>query len=242
MSPPNKNTKPTQTRVPRLSLTDELSQPRTITLESCFQGDKGDSHKNRSRSGTPAIISEMKYWGRECVRVCAVCLFVLVLSLGLALLANAQQKQSQNRARMPAKTGLNRLSPRPTPAASDVAHRDDPAVEAADVAITANVRAGSLRFDVVPDPKVEFPGKPARDTVWEAERDNLPRPVEPGVTYRNIGIRLKITSRFRDIDRIVAEALGEVPVSTEVPPSTVVNKVPMPPPANSSRPPQRERR
>ncbi len=83
---------------------------------------------------------------------------------------------------------------------------------AEDISITANVTARELRFDVVPDPKVEFPGKPERNTVWEAERQNLPRPVEPGVTYRNIGIQLKITSVFADIDRIVAEALGEVPV------------------------------
>jgi hypothetical protein len=111
----------------------------------------------------------------------------------------------------------------------------DPAVENADLAITARVKASSLRFDVVPNPTVEFPGKPQRDTVWEAQRDNLPTPVEPGVTYRNIGIRLKITSVFSDIDRIVAEALGEIPivegktVATEISghPS-VVKKLPSP--------------
>jgi hypothetical protein len=81
-----------------------------------------------------------------------------------------------------------------------------------DISITGSVTARELRFEVVPDPKVEFPGKPERNTIWEAERQNLPRPVQPGVTYRNIGIQLKITSVFADIDRIVAEALGEVPV------------------------------
>lgn len=91
----------------------------------------------------------------------------------------------------------------------------DPSVEAADIAITANVRARSLVFETVPNPTVTFPGSHARDTVWEAQRENLPTPVEPGVTYRNIGIRLKITSVFRDIDRIVAEALGEVPVQDD---------------------------
>jgi hypothetical protein len=91
----------------------------------------------------------------------------------------------------------------------------DPAAENADISITAHVRARSLKFDTVPNPTVEFPGQPARDTVWEAQRENLPTPVEPGVTYRNIGIRLKITSVFRDIDRIVAEALGEVPVTED---------------------------
>jgi hypothetical protein len=93
----------------------------------------------------------------------------------------------------------------------------DPSVENADVSITANVRARSLTFEVVPNPTVEFTGKPARDTVWEAKRENLPTPVQPGVTYRNIGIRLKITSVFSDIDRIVAEALGEIPESDDKP-------------------------
>jgi hypothetical protein len=91
----------------------------------------------------------------------------------------------------------------------------DPAVEKADLSITAHVRARSLKFETVPNPTVEFPGSPARDTVWEAQRENLPTPVQPGVTYRNIGIRLKITSIFRDIDRIVAEALGEVPITDD---------------------------
>ena len=104
---------------------------------------------------------------------------------------------------------------------------EDPSVENADVAITARVKARSLKFDVVPNPSVEFPGQPARDTVWEAERENLPTPVQPGVTYRDIGIRLKITSRFTDIDRIVAEALGEVPVTDDDKPvSTEATKKP----------------
>jgi hypothetical protein len=88
-----------------------------------------------------------------------------------------------------------------------------------DLSITANVTARELRFDAVPNPKVEFPGKPERTTLWEAERQNLSRPVEPGVTYRNIGIQLKITSVFTDIDRIVAEALGEVPTSDTTAPA-----------------------
>lgn len=80
----------------------------------------------------------------------------------------------------------------------------------ADVAITATVTARELKFEQVPNPTVEFPGAPARETVWEADREKLSRPVEPGVTYRDIGIRLRISSRFADIERIVAEALGEI--------------------------------
>ncbi len=91
--------------------------------------------------------------------------------------------------------------------------------ENADLSITARVTAESLRFEKVPNTRVEFTGKPARETVWEAERENLPQQVQPGVTYRNIGITLRITSVFADIDRIVAEALGEVPINDEARPT-----------------------
>ena len=102
---------------------------------------------------------------------------------------------------------------------ADAQSASQPSADSLDLSITANVTARELRFEVVPNPKVEFPGKPERTTVWEAERQNLPRPVEPGVTYRNIGIQLKITSVFADIDRIVAEALGEVPASDTTAPT-----------------------
>ncbi|HEV2802961.1 MAG TPA: hypothetical protein VGW12_21020 [Pyrinomonadaceae bacterium] len=92
-----------------------------------------------------------------------------------------------------------------------------------DLSITGSVTARELQFEVVPTPKVEFPGRPRRDTVWEAERTNLPPQVQPGVTYRDIGIRLKITSVFADIERIVAEALGEIPTSDDAPPQTNSN-------------------
>lgn len=90
--------------------------------------------------------------------------------------------------------------------------------DSADLTITATVTARELRFETVPDAKVEFTGQPRRETEWDAVRENLPRPVQPGVTYRDIGIRLKIVSVFADIDRIVAEALGEVPVQDQLPP------------------------
>ena len=149
--------------------------------------------------------------------------FILSLSYALVLVftvhdsALAQRKKPQPNARrtnvQPSKRSTPtikrepelRLEPLPV----------DPSVEAADVSITARVKARELRFDVVPTPSVEFPGQPARETKWEAERENLPTPVEPGVTYRNIGIRLKITSVFSDIDRIVAEALGEAPITDD---------------------------
>lgn len=120
-----------------------------------------------------------------------------------------------------------------TPASPQDAARSDSA-GSTDLSITADVTARELRFETVPNPKVEFTGSHERRTEWEAERENLPRPVQPGVTYRNIGIRLKITSVFADIDRIVAEALGEVPASDDAPKA----ETPQPEsPTNSSTPP-----
>ena len=132
---------------------------------------------------------------------------VLMLTAALSLDVSARQQQQQPPPRPQA-------SPQPSPAA-----RTSEADADADLSITARVTADSLRFEKVPNTRVEFTGRPERTTVWEADRENLPRPVQPGVTYRNIGITLRITSVFADIDRIVAEALGEVPVNDGAQPS-----------------------
>ena len=123
--------------------------------------------------------------------------------------------------------------------------KSDPDVQDADIAIIADIKAESLLFEAVPNPKVEFPGNQKLKTSWEAFRHNLPTPVQAGVTYRNIGIRLKITSAFADIDRIVSEALGEVPVSQDPRPpdqkSTSIPNQQGPASQPSSPPPPRER-
>ena len=117
----------------------------------------------------------------------------------------------------------------------ETAADDKVAEEKADVVITAKVSAQSLKFEIVPKPEVGFPGKPQRKTEWSSERSNLPKSVEPGVTYRDIGITLKIASVFADIERIVDEALGtkaesaaEKSISQRSPATSEnANKVPM---------------
>ena len=180
---------------------------------------------------------------------CAL-IFCLGLVLMFATSIAAQQKKPTRKSTAPSRPSKQSRSVKPLETELQLERLPpDPSVEAADIAITANVKARSLVFEAVPNPKVEFPGQPARDTVWEATRENLPTPVEPGVTYRNIGIRLKITSVFRDIDRIVAEALGEVPVTDDKPASAETTKPPSITPkaepsrsqSISSRPPLKER-
>jgi hypothetical protein len=119
--------------------------------------------------------------------------------------------------------------------------RESDADASADISITAHVTANSLRFEKVPNPRVEFTGRQKRETAWVSERENLPQEVRPGETYRNVGITLHIRSVFADIDRIVAEALGEVPPSDDAPrtPAQPQSRPPGPstPPAESNTPP-----
>jgi hypothetical protein len=155
------------------------------------------------------------------VNCVAVLIFCALAAAPVA--AQAQQPSPERRVTQPAATA----SPNPSPAVAPDATGNP------DLSITANVTARELRFEVVPNPSVEFPGRPRRDTVWEAERTNLPPQVQPGVTYRDIGIRLRITSVFADIERIVAEALGEIPASDDAPPKINSNENATPRAANA---------
>ena len=74
-----------------------------------------------------------------------------------------------------------------------------------DVELSATVHWKELRFDQVGTPKVEFSGNPENETVWHADRENLPKPVQPGVTYQDGGVRLIISSRFRELARVLEE-------------------------------------
>lgn len=76
-----------------------------------------------------------------------------------------------------------------------------------DVAIFANVRARELRFETVPQVTVRFTGE-GNATEWTSDRTNLPDDVQPRVLYRDIGIRLRITSTLPNIEAILDEALG----------------------------------
>lgn len=103
---------------------------------------------------------------------------------------------------------------------------DEANAENSDIVITATVRAKELKMEIVPTPTVEFPGNKPRRTVWEADRENLPAGLEPGVTYRDIGIRLRIYSRFSEITRIVLEALDEENPPVETAKPTATNQTP----------------
>ena len=110
-----------------------------------------------------------------------------------------------------------------------------PTPDSADLSITATVTWRELRFDQVGQPAVEFTGNPRRDTVWHAERFNLPTPVEPGVTYKNGGVRLTISSTFAELQRLLDEAEAAASPAPPPPPSKPAK------PARARRPRRQER-
>lgn len=170
------------------------------------------------------------------VRHTAVFKFVFVVVLMLA----ASLASAQTPARGQSRPATTRPAPQRQGATRNAqTTRESEADASADVSITAHVTADSLRFEKVPNPRVEFTGRPKRETAWESERENLPQEVRPGETYRNIGITLHIRSVFADIDRIVAEALGEVPPSDDAPRAPAQPQPPVTntPPAQSTTPP-----
>ena len=86
-----------------------------------------------------------------------------------------------------------------------------PSAPQPDIAIIATVRAKALRFSDTPSVSVTVQGNvngQAAAIVSKTDRTNLPDRVQPHVTYRDIGIRLTITSTLPNIEQILDDALG----------------------------------
>lgn len=65
-----------------------------------------------------------------------------------------------------------------------------------DVRIFARVRASELRFDTQPRAEVIALGCSPADTVRVLMRTNIPEPITPGTTYRDVEIAIEIVSRL----------------------------------------------
>jgi hypothetical protein len=92
---------------------------------------------------------------------------------------------------------------------------DPDGVERPDVEIGASVRAKRMRFKRKPEAEVKFRGE-LRDrdrhseleTASGSERKNLPREVEPGVTYRDVRVRWRAAARIKEPEDSDAEERG----------------------------------
>jgi hypothetical protein len=72
----------------------------------------------------------------------------------------------------------------------------DPAT--ADVVFTGKVHADEVQWHVVPNIRVQFHGSPGMQSEWSSTRENLPRPVEAGKIYRDVGAEVRILTRLPD--------------------------------------------
>ncbi len=67
-----------------------------------------------------------------------------------------------------------------------------------DIEFEATVRSRRLRFGERPETSLTFHGSPGNRAGSTTERRNLPEEVEPGVTYRDAWVRLRIEARLAD--------------------------------------------
>lgn len=98
----------------------------------------------------------------------------------------------------------------PCPSASPTDSAAPPPSRPPDVIVRARASARSVRFRTRPDVEVALRGCAPWDTVVVTERTNLPDPVEPGVTYRDVTVAVEIRS-WLDLRCLVeaAEPWGE---------------------------------
>jgi hypothetical protein len=153
-------------------------------------------------------------------------LIVAVFAAATAAAAPQPPTPAASPAASPSPSPRPSASPSPSPAAGAPAA----GATSPDIEIIANVRWKELRFEQVGTPTVVFSGNPTNETVWEAERDNLPKPVQPGVTYRDGGIRLVISTRFQELARALEEAAAPASSSPAASPSPSPSASPSPSP------------
>jgi hypothetical protein len=77
-----------------------------------------------------------------------------------------------------------------------------------DIVLFARVRAETLRFESTPEVRAAVSGCPQLDTTRLVIRTNLPQPVQPGVTYRNVLIDARLRAQFADIECLLADLAG----------------------------------
>jgi hypothetical protein len=92
-------------------------------------------------------------------------------------------------------------TPAPEPQATANAPGNEPQLE-----LVATVRARSIVFADVPHVNLQFTGSGPRRTAWRIERVNLPARVQPGVVYRDVTVRLTLTTTMDDLAVLLRDA------------------------------------
>jgi hypothetical protein len=71
---------------------------------------------------------------------------------------------------------------------------------APDVEIAATVKAKELRFECKPEVRIGAYADAPASAEHVSERENLPDEVKPGVTYRDVAVRWRVSARLDDLE------------------------------------------
>ena len=85
-----------------------------------------------------------------------------------------------------------------------------------DIAIIARVQAAELRFSSQPQTSLQLFGCPQVDTSMVVLRTNLPKPVQPGVTYRNVMVDFRLNIKLTELDCFLAGRVCPARDSTSI--------------------------
>ncbi|HVI93369.1 MAG TPA: hypothetical protein VM753_05150 [Anaeromyxobacter sp.] len=129
---------------------------------------------------------------------------VATLLAGSPALARAEAQGGSNPLDDPTLVALAfalAATPAPEPQAAASAPGNEPQLE-----LVATVRARSIVFADVPHVSLKFTGPGPRRTTWRIERVNLPARVQPGVAYRDVTVRLTLTTTMDDLAVLLRDA------------------------------------
>jgi hypothetical protein len=104
-----------------------------------------------------------------------------------------------------------------------------------DLLIVASVSAREVRFESEPRAEVRLNGCAALDTVIVTERTNLPDPVQPGVTYRDVRVGIEIRG-WLNVECVAALAAADPALCAPVQIQTNATQPPAAPPAPANPP------
>lgn len=80
------------------------------------------------------------------------------------------------------------------------------AVKEPRVDLVVTFAARSLVFEEVPRIRMAFGGPGPRRAVWKVERTNLPARVERGVEYRDVKVKLTLSSTVDEFEALIEDA------------------------------------
>jgi len=95
-----------------------------------------------------------------------------------------------------------------------------------DLSITGTIRARELKFETVPKTFVRSITASKKSVVTDVKRKNLPKEIQPGVTYRNVELQFTIHSFAEEIGGAAPGAITGEPGA----PGPLLAAVKAPPP------------